>query len=439
MATRSDRSTVEVEPLSQTRGQDEIEKGKVGEALQKFQVHEDTAIAYKMQSEEFENHVSRNKEQRKSVRDGVKTAKQTYLEEVKNARILPDNSVAEIEQKQWLTDELHRRIEEQEVQARIELEKQRRKDEEVAIRVQREEEKRMRYLEHKRQQRIAKDEEEHRRLLRIMKELQEAELSDPGDDAIPSNDVIELPQNHDIIVLADGTAIDARQNQIQTEEQVRESMKRRDEELAKLLQQQEDDQIEKKRTMHEDYRKAIELQDREIAKHLQRQEKAKAERRREKHMRRVQSLPERDEVAAGQRRNLPSYHAAVDDFRREDVPPVSNGHRVSSGRQYELERRERPSEVRTSPEQPYEEVWKAKSGSNTRALTPEMLESSDSRQEPGGYFSNIAETLDPTFQRATRREDDEEDDKSGSGKSAPIVPPLKRKVSKEKTKKSRGK
>ena len=53
---------------------------------------------------------------------------------------------------------------------------------------------------------------------------------DPGDDVIPSNDaVIELPQNNDIIFLANGTAIDARHNQIQTEEQVRESIKRRDE------------------------------------------------------------------------------------------------------------------------------------------------------------------------------------------------------------------
>ena len=36
------------------------------------------------------NHVSRNKEERKSVREGVKTAKQTYLEEVRNAGILAD-------------------------------------------------------------------------------------------------------------------------------------------------------------------------------------------------------------------------------------------------------------------------------------------------------------------------------------------------------------
>ena len=53
---------------------------------------------------------------------------------------------------------------------------------------------------------------------------------DPGDNVIPSNDaVIELPQNNDIIFLANGTAIDARHNQVQTEEQVRESIKRRDE------------------------------------------------------------------------------------------------------------------------------------------------------------------------------------------------------------------
>jgi hypothetical protein len=33
MATRSDRSGIEVEAISQIRGQDEIEKGKVGEGI----------------------------------------------------------------------------------------------------------------------------------------------------------------------------------------------------------------------------------------------------------------------------------------------------------------------------------------------------------------------------------------------------------------------
>lgn len=47
---------------------------------------------------------------------------------------------------------------------------------EMALQIQRDEEKKMRYLEHKRQQRIARDEEEHKRLQRIMKELEEAEL-----------------------------------------------------------------------------------------------------------------------------------------------------------------------------------------------------------------------------------------------------------------------
>jgi hypothetical protein len=68
-----------------------------------------------------------------------------------------------------------------------------------------------------------------------------------------------------------------------------------------------------------------------------------------------------------------------------------------------------------------------------------MLEPSDSAQEPGGHFSNIAEALDPTFQRASHSADEEEDDRVSGGKSAPIVPPLKRKMSKDKSKKSRGK
>ena len=70
-----------------------------------------------------------------------------------------------------------------------------------------------------------------------------------------------------------------------------------------------------------------------------------------------------------------------------------------------------------------------------------MLEST--QEERGGHFSNVAETLDPTYQRASRRatqeEDGDEGDRAGGGKSAPIVPPLKRKTSKEKGKKSRGK
>lgn len=33
MATRSDRSRMEVQALSQTRGRDEIEQGKVGEGI----------------------------------------------------------------------------------------------------------------------------------------------------------------------------------------------------------------------------------------------------------------------------------------------------------------------------------------------------------------------------------------------------------------------
>ena len=40
-------------------------------------------------------------------------------------------------------------------------------------------------------------------------------IDDPDDDVKLGGDVIKLPENNDIIVLADGIAIDARHNEIQ--------------------------------------------------------------------------------------------------------------------------------------------------------------------------------------------------------------------------------
>ncbi|XP_046850153.1 trichohyalin-like isoform X5 [Xenia sp. Carnegie-2017] len=621
MAARSEVSNDEVATL---RGRNAIERGKVGEVRQKFQVHEDKALAYKMQSDEFKDHALRNKEQRKSVRAGVRTAKETYLEEVKSAGILPDESVAEIEHKEWLTEELRRRIDEEENLAKTKREIQRIQDEEIAYQVQHDEVKRRRYEEYKRQQRIKKDqeerkriarmlreseeaeitdrkvrsmddvttdlnsdvkvvsdgtaiiprhngkqredqlrhdmelrdeeiayqaqreeerrwrheeykrqqriikdeeecnsvndtkvrpkdgvtrhrssdvkvvsddtaisprhngkqredqlrqnmelrdeeiayqaqreeerqwrqeeykrqqrikkdEEEHKRLTKIMKELEEAEISSPDDDASdrPIDDVITLPTNNDIIVLADGTAIDARANEIQTEEQLRQKMQRRDEELAMLLQEQEKHQIEKKKSMQEDYRKAIELQDREIAKHLQREEKVKAHRRREKQLRRERRAS--DELLLDESRDRRHHDA---DYL-EDVPPVSNEQQVNS-RMHEEQRQgeKKTRHSRSKSEDSYEEMWQARSGSRTHALTSQTMKTpDDTAMEPGGHFSNIAETLDPTFQRATRHASEEsspeEDEKvNGLGRSTPIVPPLKRKISKDRLKKEKGK
>ncbi|XP_068700346.1 uncharacterized protein [Montipora foliosa] len=56
-------------------------------------VREDGALAQRLQEEEFGNHYLRNRSERKTVREDVKAAKITYLEEVRNAQILP---VAEV-------------------------------------------------------------------------------------------------------------------------------------------------------------------------------------------------------------------------------------------------------------------------------------------------------------------------------------------------------
>ena len=66
----------------------------------------------------------------------------------------------------------------------------------MALQVQREEEKRMRYLEHKRQERITKEEEEHRRLRRIMKELEEAKIGRTYDFLQAPNSLIKCTERN---------------------------------------------------------------------------------------------------------------------------------------------------------------------------------------------------------------------------------------------------
>lgn len=447
MATKSRSNGIHVESSSSSGslGADEIQKGRVGQVLQQFQIHEDTALAYKIQSKEIETHVSRNREQRKSVRSSVKTAKQTYLDEVKNAGVLPETSVAEIEQKEWLAEELHKRVEEQESIAKIMADRERKKDEEIALQIQHEEEKKLRYFEHKRHERLAKEEEEQKRLRRIMKELQAANISDNDGDYRQDIEeqekvlLMELPETNEIITLADGTIIDAKQNEVQTEEQKKEYLQRRDEELAKVLQKQEDLQLEKQRNIREDFRKAIELQDREIAKHLQRQEKTKAEKRREK-MRRGHSLPETTEHVSSHKRHLPTYHEAIgiDDVEQEEsqrhdgnMPkPEKKSESFGKGDAEKVCRRS------NSEDQISDEVWIPRDHENNTKETNRETDSTEA-----GHYQNIAETLDPTFQRTHRNLQltDDPNDRQGSNKTAPIVPPVKRKASKDKGKKDKEK
>lgn len=86
---------------------------------------------------------------------------------------------------------------------------------------------------------------------------------------------------------------------------------------------------------------------------------------------------------------------------------------------------------RAEHELPYDKLSHEKSGRKTRAVTSQMLGLGNAGIEPEGHFSNIAETLDPTFRRGQRRVDEEcweyESEEARGAKSAPIVPPLRRK------------
>ena len=75
---------------------DESKRPSVRQVCQDFMVREDGALAQRLQDEEFGDHYLRNRSERKTVRENVKVAKITYLEEVKQAQLLPSEELQHI-------------------------------------------------------------------------------------------------------------------------------------------------------------------------------------------------------------------------------------------------------------------------------------------------------------------------------------------------------
>lgn len=144
---------------------------------------------------------------------------------------------------------------------------------------------------------------------------------------------------------------------------------------------------------------------------------------------------------------MPTYHEAigVDDVEREESRHHTNDgrHRSKPERKNESfgegEGKEKMFRRRSEHEGTSDVIWIPRDSpdSNTEPTNEEADNS-----EPGAHYTNVAETLDPTFQRIHHRSPrqlvDDSNDRQGSNKTAPIVPPVKR-SSKDKTKRDKDK
>lgn len=151
---------------------DESETAGVRKVCQDFRVREDGALAYRLQEEEIDQHYKRNRQESRKIQDDVRTAKITYLEEVKNARLLPEQELPDMEETdKWLARELQDRLqseEEKEYQQRKSIETE---DERLAREFQEREERQARQLERERLQRSISETEDER----LARQMQERE------------------------------------------------------------------------------------------------------------------------------------------------------------------------------------------------------------------------------------------------------------------------
>jgi len=280
---------------------DDIPKaGKVNEVCKQWLVHEDGVIAHKMQEEEFDFKYGLNRYNRRTVRSDIPVAKVVHSEEEERQqreRMQQLEEQRRIEQKdaeiakQVMKDML---INAQQERYTAEI-----KDQELAIKLQ--EKEKERYERKQRERELAR---ERKRLERDLQHQADREFSGYKRESTGrDNDLNAAMENMRLendepekLLRADGRVEDLGDfsdfqvppDMHMDEEQRAALQKLQDEELARLLQDQEHKrgaQINKNKL------RAIESQDEELARIMQEQERLKVAKRKSKHAQRQMSQP----------------------------------------------------------------------------------------------------------------------------------------------------
>ncbi|XP_065349457.1 coiled-coil domain-containing protein 50 [Cloeon dipterum] len=271
--------------MSKNKGETETmpRRGKVSEVCREWLVHEDGALAYQLQNQEIKQHYSGNKTRNATVREDIPHARTEQQREEEEAayikamyeQMLRDQEEQDAEIARKLAEQLER--EEQEKRLRAES-----YDRKIASQLQM-------------QSHQAQEQKRPRSLDQRMSQMSVS--SDvPGPSGLQmSRRAAPLPQPAD---LDDLTDFCLQPNADMSEEEARLFQQEQDEELARLLQEQEmkrrgDSHIDKDRQL------AVEAQDHEFAKMLHDKERAKLRRAKERARLRRQQKDEEEAAEAG--------------------------------------------------------------------------------------------------------------------------------------------
>lgn len=269
-----------------------VPEGRVGQVCKEWVVREDGVLAYRLQSQEINQHYNLNRTNNQLLRNDLPLAKTVQRSEEEEA--------------QMIREAYERMLQEQEEHdARVALELQQQLQREAALHASLEEEDKRMALELQKRDLPKKLERIERRrrddaLPAALRNLSLGATNGAGGDDLGDTDFSDFclqPPPH-----LEG-------------EELRKFCEDQDAELARLLQEQE---TKRRGPSVRDHQIAIEAQDRELAKLLQDQERARARRAREKARQRAQMQQQ-------QQQEMDTIEEVGHSRQHHAVPESSNG------------------------------------------------------------------------------------------------------------------
>lgn len=277
--------TVEIRSMTDARSgenSDEVQEGRVEQVCREWLIREDGVLAYKLQTEEIEQHYNYNRHRNRLVRTDLQEAKSVQQIEEEEAVLQQKYEQMLLEQQERDDELVAQQLQEQLAQEDIEKQKHvEQEDERLARQLQEREKHRLgrkrlewelRQVEKARHQSPANINRENECSVRnevenISKNLAKTEITPP------MNLIMKEDKDSDLsdFCLKPPPGL--------TEDELKKFQEEQDAELARLLQEQE---TKRRGPNFKDRQLAIEAQDRELARVLQEQERAKAKKAREK-------------------------------------------------------------------------------------------------------------------------------------------------------------
>lgn len=389
-------------------------QGFVQQVCQEWVVHEDSALAHRLQEQENETHYGQNRNVRRVIREDIQQARVVQQEEEEEAlqlQVMYENMLLKQEQ---ADEEIARQLQEQE-SAELQLKQHSREaDEDYARQVQEKERKKLDSKKRDKDKLKEIGQTEKLRMQYVPKKetevVQRKNLEKEFPSVTPAADLDDLSD----FCLQPTPDMD--------ETSIRRLQEEQDAELARLMQEQE---TKRSGYSEKDHIMAVEAQDHELASLLQDQEKARARRMKERAKKKA-LLKQQSEQLMNEEIQPYACSSIVDPRKnsnsRELLSSLSRTTAVQSG-ESEIPLVPESNNGSENPEDSQERLLTSERYSDVQELGFSKDNHDKTNESSVKSHSNVAMAIDPTYlHKQSGISSNISVEKIRSGGSTPVLP-----------------